>query len=111
MRLVALLSAFLIWGMPLSANEKVDRLARAMDLSQIMQILASESQDQRRDLDETILDNAGGAFFQAQVEDIYDPVWMREQMTDAIEQGLTDTQLDQAILFFRKRSGPDNCFA
>ncbi len=105
MRLIAFLSAFLVCGTPLFANDKVEKLAQAMRLSEVMDILANEGDDQRRELDETMLGNTGGAFFEAQVGDIYDTVWMRERVTDAFEQGLTDTQLDQAILFFESDLG------
>lgn len=105
MRLGVLFSAFLIWATPLVADVKVDRLAHAMHLDNVMQILAREGQQQRRELDETLLDNAGGAFFEAQVEDIYDPAWMKGEVTEAFRRGLTDTQLDQAILFFESDLG------
>lgn len=105
MRLALFFWALIALATPVLADEKVDRLAQAMQLDQVMEILADEGQDHRRELDETLLDNAGGAFFQAQVEDIYDPIWMREQIKMAFDQGLTDAQLEQATVFFESDLG------
>lgn len=105
MRLVIYLSVFLIWGMPLAADEKADRLAEAMQLDAFMSILVDEGSDQRRDLDETMLENKGGGFFEAQVEDIFDPVWMQSRLTAAMRDNMTDSQMDQAILFFESDLG------
>ncbi|WP_120635431.1 DUF2059 domain-containing protein [Ruegeria sp. EL01] len=105
MRLNCLLAFLAFWAPPLMADEKVNRLADAMHLSQVMDILVDEAMVQRRELDETLLDNTGGAFFEAQVEDIYDPIWMQERVTEAFERGLTDSQLDQAIVFFESDLG------
>lgn len=105
MRLVTLLTVPFLWATPLFAEERVVRLSQALQLEQVMEILASEGRDQRRELDETLLDNTGGAFFQAQVEDIYDPLWMRKQIETAFDQGLTDAQLEQASVFFESDLG------
>lgn len=105
MRLTIVFSVFLIWGTSLFANEKVEQLASALKLAQVMEILASEGQQQRRELDETLLSNTGGAFFKTQVEQIYDPVWMKGEIIDAFSRGMTDAQLDQAILFFESDLG------
>lgn len=105
MRRVFLAIAVVLWGVPLQADQKVDRLAQAMHLSHVMEILVQEGQGHREELDETLLDNTGGAFFESQVSDIYDPVWMQKQLTDAFEAGLSDAQLDQAILFFESDLG------
>lgn len=105
MRFVTAFSLLLLWGTSLAASEKAEKLARALHLDQVMEILRYESQQQRVELDETLLDNKGGAFFQAQLDDIYDPVWMQSQITTAFEQKLTDSQLDHAILFFESDLG------
>ncbi|WP_298848315.1 DUF2059 domain-containing protein [uncultured Ruegeria sp.] len=105
MRRVLLAIALVLWGLPLQANEKIDRLAQAMHLSQVMEILVQEGQGHREELDDTLLDNTGGAFFETQVKDIYDPLWMQTHLTDAFEAGLSDAQLDQAILFFESELG------
>ncbi|WP_299897068.1 DUF2059 domain-containing protein [uncultured Ruegeria sp.] len=105
MRRVFLAIVVVLWGVPLQADQKVDRLAQAMHLSHVMEILVQEGQVHREELDETLLDKTGGAFFETQVRDIYDPDWMQKQLTDAFEAGLSDAQLDQAILFFESDLG------
>lgn len=105
MRLVAMCAVVTLWVLPAYAEDRIDRLAQAMNLSKYMEILASEGDTQRLELDETLLDNTGGAFFEAQVADIYDTVWMQAQITEALARGLTETQLDQAALFFESDLG------
>lgn len=105
MHRVFLTIAFVLWGAQLLADQRVDRLAQAMHLSHVMEILVQEGQGHREELDETLLDNTGGAYFEAQVKDIYDPVWMQQFLTDAFEAGLSVAQLDQAILFFESDLG------
>ena len=63
MRLLALISALFLWALPTFANEKVERLAVAMQLEQAMEIIADEGDIQRRELDKTLLENSGGEFF------------------------------------------------
>ena len=46
-----------------------------------------------------------GAFFDDQVDEIYDPQWMQEQISGTFETGLTASQMDRAILFFESDVG------
>ncbi|WP_171234295.1 DUF2059 domain-containing protein [Ruegeria sp. HKCCA6837] len=96
---------FVLLGLPALANEKIDRLAQAMHLPDVMEILVQEGQEHRKNLDETMLSNTGGALFEAQVNDIYDPMWMQDHLTEAFETGMSDAQLDQAIVFFESDLG------
>lgn len=105
MRLLCLLSVLLAGAWPAFASEKAEQLAEAMRLDQVAQILAEEGDIYRREVDETLLDNAGGDFFQAQVQDIYDPTWMRNQMRDAFAAQMSDAQMDQAIVFYKSDLG------
>ncbi len=105
MRLVIVLLIGLFACGTVAASEKVDQLAEALQLSQIMEILRKEGQAHRQELDETHLDQKGGSFLEAQVEDIYDTVWMQSQITSALTENLTSVQMDQAILFFESAVG------
>lgn len=105
MRFAFLFLVLLISGGPVAASEKVDRLTRAIKLDQVMEILRQEGQAHRQELDETHLDNAGGSFLEAQVEDIYDTKWMQKQISVALTAHLSDSQLDRAILFFETGVG------
>ncbi len=105
MRLLPLFSALLVWALPAFASEKPDQLAQAMQLDQVMHIMVEEGDAHRRELDETLLENVGGDFFRAQVQDIYDPTWMRNQMVDAFEAHMSEAQLDQATVFYESELG------
>lgn len=105
MRSFAPVLVFALLGSPVLANERIDRLAQAMHLSDVMEVLVLEGQLHRQNLDETLLNNSGGAYFEAQVNDIYEPLWMQDHLTDALEVGMSDAQLDQAIVFFESDLG------
>jgi len=88
-----------------AASDEVERLASAMRIAEVMHILRDEGLDQSRELDEALLNGAGGALLQAQIEDMYDPVWMQSKVTSALEAELTKAQLVQASLFFESELG------
>ncbi len=88
-----------------AASENVDRLTDAMRMSDAMQIFSDEGVDQARVLDTGLLNGTGGAFFQAQIEDLYDPVWMLSKVSEALSETMTDGQLEQAALFFESDLG------
>ncbi|MGV6804767.1 MAG: DUF2059 domain-containing protein [Ruegeria sp.] len=96
---------FVGWAATASASENVDRLTEAMRLTEVVQILRDEGVRQGRDLDENLLDGNGGAFFEAQVEDLYDTVWMKSKIDNALTDGMTEPQLEQAALFFESDLG------
>lgn len=106
MRLFAVLCFFLTgWGAWAAPSDQADRLADAIQLTEVIQVLRNEGVAQGLELDATLLDGEGGAFFQAQVEDLYDPVWMRAKVYDSLVDGLSESQLEQAALFFESDLG------
>lgn len=105
MRLLAAAAALTLWAAPLAANEQVARLMQAMHLSEFMEILSEEGQGQGRAINESMLDGSGGTYFEAQIKELYDPVWMHEQLSHAVERNMTETQLEQAAIFFESELG------
>ncbi len=105
MRILAATAALAIWAMPLAADEQVDRLMNAMHLAEFMEILSKEGQAQGRAMNESLLEGSGGAYFQAQVEDLYDPVAMHDQLSQSVGRNLSDAQLEQASIFFESDLG------
>ncbi|WP_037306865.1 DUF2059 domain-containing protein [Ruegeria halocynthiae] len=105
MRLTAALLIVVCWVGPSMAADKIDRLMSAMHLRQVVDTLRQEGQVQGKELDETLLGNAGGALFQAQVDEIFEPLWMHDLITETIAQNLTDSELDRAIMFFESDLG------
>ena len=101
MRLLATLAiALTLWAAPLKANEQAERLTRALHLDEVMMILGEEGLTQGHDLDATLLDGQGGAFFLDQISGLYDPDWMIDQIGQAFVTNMTDTQMEQAAIFF-----------
>lgn len=105
MRLFAFCLPLLLCAAPLAAEERVERLMQALHLEQVIDILREEGRVQGQDLNDTFLGSNGGPLFEAQVDDIYDPIWMREQITQTFEASLTGSELDRAIVFFESDLG------
>lgn len=105
MRSAVALCLSLFWSVPVLANERVNRLAHAMKLDQVIELLIDEGMVYQRELEEDLLDGAGGPFFEAQVQKIYSHYWMKDRLTEAFAGGMTKEQLDQAIVFFESDLG------
>ncbi len=105
MRLLAAATALVMSASSLAAGEHVDRLLRAMQVSEFLDILSDEGQAQGQSINETMLDGAGGSYFEAQMKELYDPVWMFEQMSNSVEQNMSEAQLEQAAIFFESDLG------
>ncbi|WP_171211502.1 DUF2059 domain-containing protein [Ruegeria sp. HKCCA5426] len=105
MRFLTTLFVAVLWITPLSAAEKVDRLMEALRLSEVVDILTSEGKAQAHTMNETFMGNSGGEYFHTQIEDIYNPDWIHDQISMAFLETLTDSQLDRAIVFFESDLG------
>lgn len=105
MRLLAAATALLLSAGPLAANEHAERLMQAMHLSEFMEILSEEGQEQGRSMNETMLNGSGGSYFEAQIKELYDTVWMYEQLSNAVARIMTEKQLEQAAIFFESDLG------
>lgn len=105
MRLIAACFAVFLSAIPLAASERVERLMLALQLEQVVDILRDEGLAQAKDLNDTFLGGDGGPFFDDQVDEIYDPQWMQEQISGTFETSLTASQMDRAILFFESDVG------
>ncbi|KIC42716.1 50S ribosomal protein L21 [Ruegeria sp. ANG-R] len=105
MRALAAAALLIIWAVPLAASEHADRLMQAMHLSDFMEILSEEGVAQGLAMNESMLGGSGGAYFQAQVADLYDPEAMRQQLSQSVGRMMTLTQLEQASIFFESDLG------
>ncbi|SDW42608.1 hypothetical protein SAMN05444358_101785 [Ruegeria halocynthiae] len=105
MRILATAVALIIWVVPLAAEENADRLMSAMHVSDFMEILSDEGVAQGLVMNEAMLGGSGGSYFQAQVEDLYDPEAMHRQLSQSVGRLMTDAQLEQASIFFESDLG------
>ena len=103
--LIALFLALTLGAGELSANEHVERLAQALHLDDVIEILGQEGAVQGSDLDHALLDGQGGVFFQDQVRGLYDPDWMKDQIRQALVGHMTESQMTQAAIFFESDLG------
>ncbi|WP_299660298.1 DUF2059 domain-containing protein [uncultured Ruegeria sp.] len=105
MRVLATAAAFAVWAIPLAASEQADRLLQAMQVSEFVEILGEEGRAQGQSINESMLGGSGGSYFEAQIKELYDPVWMHKQISNAVERSMTDAQLEQAAIFFESDLG------
>ncbi|WP_170463721.1 DUF2059 domain-containing protein [Ruegeria arenilitoris] len=105
MRLTAACLSFLLFAVPAAASDRVERLMQALKIEQVVEILRDEGRVQGQELDETFLGNTGGPVFEAQIEEIYAPERMQQQIAETFESRLTDSQMDRAIVFFESEVG------
>lgn len=106
MRLFAALAvALACWAMPVVAQEHVERLARALQLDEVIDILVTEGSEYGRELNDSFLNGEGGVLLQSQIEDLYDATWMRAQLIQAFRSNMDTTQLEQAAIFFESELG------
>ncbi len=106
MRLTALfLSTLLILAVPATAAEAVKRLANAMQMDEVVTILRDEGLANSADLAAEMLDGGGTSYFRSQVDQIYAADRMYEALSTSLEQTLSESQLEQAALFFESDVG------
>ncbi|KUJ86006.1 hypothetical protein AVO45_03280 [Ruegeria marisrubri] len=95
----------LFWPCAAMADETVDRLAHALRLEEVVEILREEGLRYGQDLDQQLLENSGGVLFEDRVRQIYSPAFMSESLRTALRDGLTKSQREQASLFFESELG------
>ncbi|WP_170769733.1 DUF2059 domain-containing protein [Ruegeria lacuscaerulensis] len=104
MRLLAAVLSLALSVTPAVA-EQIDRLMTALHMDEVIELLRHEGQMQAQEINTTMLDGAGGAYFATQIDMIYDPDWMRDQFSTAFVETLSDSQMERAVLFFESDLG------
>ncbi len=105
MRVLATALCLTIWALPMAASERAERLMHAMHILDFMKILSEEGVAQGHAINESMLGSSGGAYFLAQVEDLYDPSTMHQQLSLSVGEMMSDVQLEQASIFFESELG------
>ncbi len=87
------------------ANARVTVLMDILRISEVIDIMRTEGFAYAEELDADMLDGQGGAFWRAQVDQIYavDPI--SERVRAALESGLTPEEIEAAIAFFGPAEG------
>lgn len=103
--------ALLIWpllailALPAWADARMTVLVDVLKLPEAAVILRDEGMAYGQDLNTEMLNGQGGAGFQIQLEAIYDPPRMVEDVRRALETELQGETLEQAITFFASDLG------
>ncbi|MEX0318294.1 MAG: DUF2059 domain-containing protein [Ruegeria sp.] len=101
MRLALLtLAAMCVWALPVAADETLDRLAQALRLDEVVEILRDEGLKYGRELDDQMLGGEGGQPFDQQIQRIYVADEMQAGLRKALADGMTAEQRAQAATFF-----------
>lgn len=102
---LALIGLWLFWPLVALADESIDRIALALRLEEVVEILRQEGLRHGRELDEQILGGNGGVFFEDTVRRIYSPDFMSESLRIALRDGMSESQREQAAVFFEGEPG------
>lgn len=105
MRLIAATLVCALLALPVRATEAIDRLADAMRLGEVVEILREEGMRYGETLDAEMLEGSGGQVFAAQVRTIYDTDRMTRILRGALETRLADKELAEATAFFGSELG------
>lgn len=104
----SLICAGLLWlaaGAGWASEALVDRLAQALRLSEVVQILSAEGLEHGAALDAEMLAGAGGAYFADQVQEVFDPADMVDALKSAMAQGMSEAALQDSLVFFESDLG------
>jgi len=105
MRAICLAFGLFFAATPVWANAKITVLMDALQISEAVEILREEGLVYAQALNTDFLDGEGGAFWQAQVAQIYNAEVISERLRLALEEGLSPDQLDTALSFFNTETG------
>ncbi|MGB7243846.1 MAG: hypothetical protein WBC93_17385 [Sulfitobacter sp.] len=90
---------------PVWADARVTVLMDALRMTEVTEILRSEGLAYAASLNADMMDGQGGAFWQNQVDRIYDPQVMQEVMRAAIEDGMETAEIEASAAFFGSDHG------
>lgn len=91
-----------VFAPPVMADAKVKMLTDVLRISEVIQILQQEGIDHGVELDQTMLNGQGGAFWSGQINRIYDANRMQEVLRRALETGLTDQDVESSLAYFSR---------
>lgn len=100
MRATLLALVFSVAALPVWANARITVLMDVLRITEIVEIMRLEGVAYARLLNEDMLQGQGGAFWQAQVAQIYDTDRIAERLRMALETQLNDAQIAAALAFF-----------
>ncbi|MFK7882293.1 hypothetical protein [Roseobacter sp.] len=105
MRAYILACAVFLSASPAWADARVTVLMDALRVPDLVASIRQEGLADARHLNEDILSGQGGAFWQGQVDGLYNTSAMQDVLYVALLNGLEATDLDEALLFFDSHQG------
>jgi hypothetical protein len=108
----SLLAPLLAFGVALStawpgSAGQVDDLVESLRLHEVIDVISAEGEAYGREIDESMMDGAGGAAWQEAVRQIYAPDRLWTEFVAALDAALSQSHVDAgpAIAFFRSPLG------
>lgn len=105
MRAVVLSIGLILCAPAVWANAKITLLMDALQIADAIEILREEGFAYADTLNEDMLEGEGGAFWDAQVRQIYDADLITERLRRAVQDGLSPAAIDSALAFFATDMG------
>lgn len=105
MRTFVLALAFAITAAPVWANARITLLMDALRIEEVVEILRIEGFAHSEILNADMLDGRGGAFWDAQIRQIYDAEILFERIRQALTDGLETSEIDALLTFYGSPEG------
>lgn len=90
---------------PVWSDARLAVLIDALRITEVAGLMRREGLNYAQDLNDEMLNGQGGAFWQTQVDQIYNPERMVETVRAGLEAGLSRSQTDTASAFFDSTEG------
>lgn len=105
MRAILLSVAVTLLAMPAWANARLTLLMDALAVPEAVAILRDEGLAYGETLDRDMLGGQGGAFWNAQVDKIYDANIIEEMIRAQLDTEMSDEEIEEALAFFSAPEG------
>ena len=104
-RVLAMAAVLILSSQSVMANARVTVLMDVLRISDVIEIMRSEGFAYAEELNADMLNGQGGAFWRAQIDQIYAAHPIAERVRTALETDLTPEQVEAAIAFFGSSEG------
>lgn len=88
-----------------AADSAAERLAQALRLGEVVQVLSAEGVEHAAALDAEMLGDSGGAYFTDQAAALFDPDRMQADLTQVLAQEMSPEDLNASAAYFESPTG------
>ncbi len=105
LHMLGVLAALVTLAAPVSANADALELSKVLRMDEVLAVMQEEGIAYGIELEADMLEGGGGALWSKQIATIHDPARLSNIVTQALDDGMSDSQIAQAIAFFQTPLG------